>query len=387
MPPRHRRFGAIRKLPSGRWQASYLTPDGRRRTSETLFDSKTDADRWLTVIRSSLIEGRWVDTEQARERLSDYMMRWIAERPGLRPRTRDLYAWLDRKYLAPPLGTRELRQLTPAVIRSWRQHLLDSGVSATMTAKAYRLLRAALNTAVDDGTLQANPCRLPGAGTETPDERPTLSVAQVFALAMLVPPRYQALVLVAAFASLRWGEVAALRRDAIDLDAGLVYVRGSVVEVAGSKPAIGPPKTDAGIRVVALPDQVVDVLRAHMELFADDDPTAFVFTGTRGNLLRRGNFNSLVGWPEAVERLGVPGLHFHDLRHTGNTLASSVPGTTVRDLMDRMGHVSMRAALIYLHKTNEADKRIAAGLTTQIASHFATDAGSLVARSLHEGGS
>jgi integrase len=43
--------------------------------------------------------------------------------------------------------------------------------------------------------------------------------------------------------------------------------------------------------------------------------------------------------------VGAPGLHFHDLRHTGNALAAKVPGTTIRDLMGRMGHDSARAAL------------------------------------------
>jgi len=51
-----------------------------------------------------------------------------------------------------------------------------------------------------------------------------------------------------------------------------------------------------------------------------------------------------------VASIGVPGLHFHALRHTGNVLAVST-GASLRDLMDRMGHDSMRAALIYQHAT------------------------------------
>ena len=57
--------------------------------------------------------------------------------------------------------------------------------------------------------------------------------------------------------------------------------------------------------------------------------------------------------------VGVPDLHFHDLRHAGNTLAAQTPGTTLRDLMVRMGHDSMRAALIYQHASQTADQAIA----------------------------
>jgi integrase len=67
----------------------------------------------------------------------------------------------------------------------------------------------------------------------------------------------------------------------------------------------------------------------------------------------------------AVTAIGVPGLHFHDLRHTGNTLASRT-GSSLRDLMARMGHDNPRAALIYQHKSAEADQAIARGVDAVI---------------------
>jgi integrase len=76
-----------------------------------------------------------------------------------------------------------------------------------------------------------------------------------------------------------------------------------------------------------------------------------------GGAVRRGNFNKLSGWPHAVEALGLPGLHFHDLRHTGNQFAAN-SGAGLRDLMTRMGHDSERAAMIYQHEARGADKAI-----------------------------
>jgi integrase len=62
--------------------------------------------------------------------------------------------------------------------------------------------------------------------------------------------------------------------------------------------------------------------------------------------MRRGNFNRASAWPQAVASIGLPGLHFHDLRHTGNHFAAG-SGARLRDLMTRMGHDSERAAMIY----------------------------------------
>jgi hypothetical protein len=59
--------------------------------------------------------------------------------------------------------------------------------------------------------------------------------------------------------------------------------------------------------------------------------------------------------------VSLPELHFHDLRHTGNTMAAA-QGASLRELMERMGHSSPRAALIYLHATRERDQKIAAGM-------------------------
>ncbi|MEU4776331.1 site-specific integrase [Micromonospora sp. NPDC023633] len=101
------------------------------------------------------------------------------------------------------------------------------------------------------------------------------------------------------------------------------------------------------------------MLKQHMGSHVGEAPEAFVFTGESGRNLWRGNFNKLVKWPGAVAAVGVPGLHFHDLRHLGNTLASRAPGASLRDIMARIGHDSPRAALSCQHANREADQGIA----------------------------
>jgi len=115
---------------------------------------------------------------------------WIAQRPGLRPRTMDLYRWLLKKHIAPYLGGVPVGKLSARLVREWRANLLANGVSVSVAAKAYRLLRAIMTTAVDeDNILARNPCRIKGAGDEAAEERPVLTVRQVFDLAERVGRR------------------------------------------------------------------------------------------------------------------------------------------------------------------------------------------------------
>ncbi len=371
--PGHRRFGYVRKLPSGRYQASYLGPDGRRRTAPETFDRKKDADLYLSRVESLITRGEWTDPARAKIRLGDYADRWITERAGLRPRTVELYRWLLGKHIRPQLGAVALGDLSTPMIRNWRAELLAAGVSETMAAKAYRLLRAVLNTAVDeDRIIPRNPCRVRGADRENPAERPVLTVAQVFELADAMRyRRLRALILVSAFTTLRWGEATALRRSQVATDGSWVRVVVAHTEMVGRGIVVGPPKSRAGVRTVSVPEAIRADIVKHLMAYVDDGPDALVFTGPKGGALRRAHFNNLTHWVETVKKIGAPGLHFHDLRHTGNHLAART-GATTKDLMARMGHDDMRAALIYQHATGEADRQIAEGLSSLVDKHTGT---------------
>jgi len=366
--PGKRRFGNIRKLPSGRFQIRYPGPDGETRAGETTYPTKRAAERALALIEAKLTTGDWNDPRRSKAKLGEYADRWIAERAHLRPRTVEIYRGLLRRHVAPHLGNVPLAKIDTALVREWRATLLASGVGKSEVAKAYRFLRAVLMTAVDDQIIPRNPCRIRGAGEEKPEERPVLPVSKVFELADLMPARLRALVLLATFASLRWGEVAALRRMDIDLAAATVSVRQQHVELDTGELLVCPPKSRAGLRTVAIPQGIIPALRHHLDTFTGPEPDALVFTGARGGILRRSNFRRASKWDECVRKIGYPGLHFHDLRHTGNTLAAA-SGASLRDLMERMGHDSVRAALIYQHRTAEADRRIADAMNDVIERH------------------
>ncbi len=262
-------------------------------------------------------------------------------------------------HIAPTLGALPIDEVSPARVRAWRADLLESGVGPVTVAKAYRLLRAVMGTAVSDRLIRRNPCDIRGASAERSPERPVLSVPQVYALAEAMPPRFRLLVLLATFGSLRWGELAALTRGRVDPNRGLVQVRVAMVELGDGRLVVGPPKSAAGRRTVALPAAVLPDLRQHLESFVAVADDAVLFAGPKGAPLRRSNFQK--HWRAGLAAAGLSGVHFHDLRHAGNTLTAQA-GATLSDLMTRMGHSSTRAARVYLHTTSERDLAVAEAL-------------------------
>jgi integrase len=175
-------------------------------------------------------------------------------------------------------------------------------------------------------------------------------------------------VLLTAFASLRFGEVTALRRSDIASDASSVRISRAFVEVAGKGLIEGPPKSRAGVRTVSIPKAVRPDILDHIDSYVKTGADALLFTGLQGNALRRPNFNQRSNWVKTVSKMGLKGLHFHDLRHAGNLWASKA-GMSTKDLMARMGHDDMRAALIYQRATSDADERIAERLSELADEH------------------
>ncbi len=328
------------------------------------FAVRSDADVWLTLKEAEIRRGDWLDPDAGRIPFGKYAQTWISYQV-LKPRTEELYRGLLKNHLSAAFGNVDLRDMRESDIRRWRKERLAAGsqqhrpFGPVTVAKAYRLLHAMLNTATDDRLIRRNPCRIKGAGQEDSPERAVISLAMLIDLLDRIPARYQALVLLATFASLRFGELAGLRRAQLDLDSCAVHIVVSTAETDDGRLIDDDPKSIAGRRRVAFPKEIVPELRWHLECFAEPGGGGLVFIGPKGGRLRRSTFRRI--WTKAREAIGLPDLHFHDLRHTGNTMAAG-QGASLRELMERMGHSSARAALIYQHATQERDEAIASGM-------------------------
>jgi integrase len=192
-----------------------------------------------------------------------------------------------------------------------------------------------------------------------------------------VESRFRALVLLVAYGGLRFGELAGLRRSRIDLLRGRVVVAETLIDVDGEL-SFGPPKTKRSRRTVPLPRRIVHELERHLEEYVAPTPDALVFTGPKGARLRRAGFRR-IWWRPAVAAAGVPGLKFHELRHTFVALWVAA-GANAKEVSVRAGHSSVTFTLDrYGHLCEDHEDRIPERLDALLSSHAAhqTRTGSL----------
>ncbi len=357
-----RRFGLLRRLPSGRYQASFIGPTGKRQSAPYTFSTKTAADRWLATVELDLARGTWTDEVNARVEFGEYARQWLDDNTRIGPRWRETCERNLRLHLKP-LDDMALKALTPQVVRQWYAAGIRGTGGNTSIAQSYRFMRAVMNTALRDGIIPKNPCQIRGAGTPRATRRPVATPAQVAELVDAIPGPYRAAVLLAAWGGLRRGEILALKRDDLDTAAGTVTVHRTQTELLSTRQRFDArPKSDAGYRTVTLPPHVVPYLEHHLREYAG--PTRVFISSTggpmHGDTLRQ-------AFARARDKVGMEGFRFHDLRHTGQTLAAAT-GATLADLMKRLGHSSPAAAMRYLHTVNGRDEAIAEALSV-LAEH------------------
>ncbi|MGW7469176.1 tyrosine-type recombinase/integrase [Streptomyces xantholiticus] len=354
-----RRFGAVRQYRSGRWTASYQGPDGQEFRAPETFETKKDAEVWLSQIEADLTRGNWQDPDAGAVNFKEYALQWVDER-GLSATTDELYRRLLRLHLLSTFEDLDLDEITAPRVRTWRAERLSTTGAATTVAKAYRLLKAIMETAVDDELIRRNPCRIKGAGKESSAERQIATVDQVDALADALGPRWRLMVYLGAYGPMRPEEQAELRRKDVDLDAMTVRVRMAAPELTTGRRAPGDTKSEAGKRLVVLPAFLRTDLRRHLDWYAEKGPDGLLFVGEKGKPFRRSTFGRK--WRRARALVGMPdGFRFYDLRHTGHTLATR-SGATLKDTMVRAGQSSEKAALIYQHSDLDRQQEVASGL-------------------------
>jgi integrase len=335
--------------------------DGREKVRS--FARARDAETFRRQVEHDQVLGLEVDPSRGAITFGAYAEEWLsghrrADGRHLAPRTAELYRYQLDRFLLPTLATRPLRSIRTEHVREIHA-LVCEQASAMQAAKAYRLLRVILNTAVEDERITHNPCKIRGAGVERSPERPFVDAELVLALAAAIDERYCCLVLLAGFGGLRLGELLALRRHHIDLDRHTVAVTVQTVELKNGDRVTTAPKTDAGRRIIHLPAQVAAALAVHLDRYVDPDCDALVFTGPRSAGLRRASFYK--EWDRARAQSGLDHVHLHDLRHAAGTLAAQT-GATTRELMARLGHASPAASHRYQHAATRRDALIAAAL-------------------------
>jgi integrase len=360
----HRGWGHIRRLPSSRrYQASYIGPDLGRHVAPTTYISRLDAEHWLASERRLIDRSEWspprLRTAALRAQsitLGQYAATWIEQR-NIKPRSRSLYESLLRLHIEPTLGKVPLRYLSSDTVRTWYAKL---GTTHTRrNAHAYGLLHSICATAVKDGLLQSNLCQIDRAmNTQRRREPVILEVAEVAALAEAITEQYKALVLLAAWCGLRWGEVIELRRRDVGVGCEVITIsRGVTRDKDGYH--IGTTKTGR-VRTIVVPPHIRADVKHHLDVHTGKQADALLFANGAGKHLndtvfRRGHFRP------ALKAIGREGVRVHDLRHFQGTMVARV-GNLVES-MARLGHSTPRASLMYQAVVSTRDAEIAEALS------------------------
>ncbi len=334
-----------------RYDVRYRDPAGTQRRQT--FRRRKDADRFLATTEADKVRGTWIDPTHGRITFAEWWERWWPTTVDLRPSSRARDESYARNHLKPIFGPIPLAEINHAIVAGWVADLTASGLAPATVHKAQQILSKCLGSAVDSAVIRANPCDRVKLPRIEQREMLFLTPNEVATLADRIDERYRAFVVVGAYCGLRFGEMAGLRPQRIDLTRRRLEIAEIVTEVRGQHHT-GPPKTRAGRRSVPVPSFVVGELTAHMDRF----PGEYVFAAPGGGPLRSSMFRRRFWHPACVAaHVGrfvddddgqryrrYEGLRIHDLRHTAVALWIAT-GASPKEVAGRAGHASVVTVL------------------------------------------
>jgi integrase len=361
-------MASIARRPDGTYRPRFRDASGKEHARH--FKRKVDAQRWLDEMTAAMVTGQYVDPAAGRMTFREYAERWRATQVH-RPTTAAHVETMLRRHVYPTLGDKRLGSVLPSDIQSLVKQLSLDLAPATVGV-VHRILAGIFKAAVRDRRVVASPCegtKLPKVHRQ-PIEPTTLEAVEALTEAM--PERYRALITLAAGTGLRQGEIFGLTVDRVDFLRRQLSVDRQLVTMPGRVPYLAPPKTQASVRVVPMPQVVVDALAVHLATWPAD---GFLFTTELGDPIRRTAFSERV-WHPALKRAGLSGVTMHGLRHFYASLLIR-HGESVKTVQARLGHASAAETLdTYSHLWPDSDDRTRAAVDSvlgRVADSVRTD--------------
>jgi integrase len=372
------RTGAKRPVKGSTWTYAFSVElaGKRRQITKGGFRTKASAEEALSVALVEAGQGAKARVEPSKQPLADYLREWLESRTHLKPSTRAGYSNAIESWIAPHVGDVRLCDVTPEAVTKLYRTLREGGgrtrkgpkegrrlgvpLAENSVHKVHVVLTASLGYAAATGRLRSNPMTLipksdrPKQGSHHRDELRTWTAAEATAfLRSTEGDRYAPIFDLALNTGARRGELAGLRWEDIDLDAGTLAVRRNRVPV-NWKVEEGTPKSRRA-RVIDIDPETVAMLRrwrraqleermAWGEAWTD---SGYVFTREDGKPVHPES----IGWhfERLVKKAGVPRLRLHDLRHTHATLGLAA-GVPPKVMQERLGHASIQITLdLYQH--------------------------------------
>ena len=331
----------IYKAENGSYYVKWRDASHKQHTKRG-FDRKREAEEFLAALKTDLARGDYVSPSAGKATVNAIAELWLPTRSNLKPSTlrTELSAW--EKHVQPVWGPRPVGSIERSEVSAWVASLTASGSSASVTLRAHGILSAILDFAVDDKRLNKNPAKgLKNLPKKISKPRAYLSHAEVKALAE-ASGEHSLIIFLLAYSGLRWGELAALKVEHLDILRGRIAVTENAVDTGGVV-EVGTPKGHER-RSVPMPLFLKEALA---EACRGKAPGDLVFPASGGGYMRRPNTNRpKKSWFITAKRLsGVPErLTIHDLRHTAASLNVS-SGADVKAVQRMLGHKSAAMTL------------------------------------------
>ena len=368
MPRRSPGEGSISRRKDGLWQAS-LQLDGRRKTIYGRTRQEV-AEKLRTLQGVARENGRIPDGGKLT--LGEYLRQWLEQaETRLRPKTRQEYNDVARVHILPHLAHVKLSRLPPLHLARLHARLRKGGTSSFRLEKAHTLLHKALSDAHRWGLIPSNPAAPVDAPKREHRERELWTPEQVSRFIRAVREgdcgQYGNLLGFLLASGCRVGEALGLRWSDVDLRAGAVRVERQVTELR-CKPLESEPKTKAGVRTLALPAWGTELLHRQRVQVAEWRLRAGpawresgrVFPTNVGSVPLQGNVRRALH--EACDRLSLPRIRVHDLRHLHLSLLA-MNNVPLRVAQQRAGHATASVTMaVYSHVLGDADRQAAEAL-------------------------
>ncbi|GHO54800.1 tyrosine-type recombinase/integrase [Ktedonobacter robiniae] len=355
--------GTLFKRADGRWQASFVASDGKRK----YFYGEKSSEALEKMRKAMQEDQKGLLASGKRVLLKDYLPQWLelVAKPQVFQGTYVQYEATVKKHLLPAFGHIMVHKLTVQQVQSFYAKKLEEGLAPGTVIYIHSILHMALDNAVSWGLISHNvtdKAKLPKR--KRPDHR-VLSLEEAKTLVKFArASRLETLLIMALTTAMRRGELLALQWSDIDFEKKTLQLRRSFRRVGNVGNIVKEPKTKAGQRRIMLTDFAIEALKRHKQLQEEQRERStnwrdldLVFPNTLGGYWSP-DYMVLV-FKKMLTQAQLPQIRFHDLRHSAATLLLAM-GVHPKLVQDLLGHSKIATTMdTYSHVLPSMQKEVA----------------------------
>lgn len=349
-------MASIKRRPDGVWRARYRDENGRERARH--FGRKVDAQNWLDEVTTSMVTGQYVDPDAGKMTFSQFYGEWSARQVWVKGTERAMALAAG----SVEFGNLPLRSLRRSHVETWVKGMLARGLEPGTVHTRFGNVHAVIRAAVRDRRIATDPAEgitLPRLRRAESAMRLPLAT-EVRALIDNSDDEFKPMLLLAAFAGLRVGEICGVQLGDVEFLGRTLNVRRQVQRERGSAVEIRPPKYNSE-RAIYLPDQLVTALSEHVATKKITAPDAWLFKGQHGLPAHQNTVTYY--WGKARKAAGISDIRMHDMRHffASGLIAEGCDVITVQRALGHAKATTTLTTYAHLWPTAEDRTRRAAG--------------------------